>query len=71
MGSVPTYLFSQSFTIHGFWPNQVAEHYYGDFNFNLLKGELLADMYNYWPPQAQTGGLPHFLWQYQWGKHGQ
>ncbi len=71
MGPVKTSLYSQSFTIHGLWPDQKAEHYYGYFNFNLLEVELLADMYNYWPPQLQTGGFPHFLWQYQWKKHGQ
>jgi hypothetical protein len=62
MGPVKTSLYSQSFTIHGLWPDQKAEHYYGYFNFNLLEVELLADMYNYWPPQLQTGGFPHFLW---------
>lgn len=28
-------------------------------------------MYNYWPPQLKTGGLPHFLWQLSWKDHGQ
>lgn len=70
MGPVIRMLFSQSFTIHGLWPNQVTYHDYGDFNFNLFKGELLQDMYNYWPPQPQSGGIPHFIWEYGWETNG-
>lgn len=53
---------SQSFTIHGLWPSQQSYRDFGDFNFQLFKKPLLEDMYNYWPPQPKTGGLPHFLW---------
>jgi hypothetical protein len=70
MGSVVMLPFSQSFTIHGLWPNQETNHDFGDFDFKLFKGELLQDMYNYWPPQPQSGGIPHFIWKYEWESNG-
>jgi ribonuclease I len=71
MGPVQTELFSQSFTIHGLWPSQNTDQYYGDFDFNLFRGTpLLQEMYNYWPPQPKLGGLPHFLWEFEWSRNG-
>ena len=37
----------------------------------LLKGNLLDDMNNYWPPQSQSGRYPYFLWEHEWEDHGQ
>ena len=71
MGSVLSCLLSQSFTIHGLWPSQQTNRYYGKFNFDLFKGKaLLQEMYSYWPPQPKIGGFSHFLWEFEWEKNG-
>jgi hypothetical protein len=66
-------LISQSFTIHGLWPQLNSTQKYGNFNLNLFQREfkLIDDMSNFWPPKTKPSHSTVFLWQHEWETHGQ
>lgn len=72
LGRVNSTLFSQSFTIHGIWPDQVTTQSFGAFNYALIQKEtkLLDDMHNYWPPKSKPSHSTTFLWSHEWTVHG-
>jgi ribonuclease I len=63
--------FSQSFTIHGYWPSASSRRTFGSFDVDLLDAKLFADMNNYWPPQSRNSQRsPTFLWEHEYDAHG-
>lgn len=63
---------SQSFTIHGLWPDNISSTNFGGFNTSVLakSAKLLDDMHNYWPPQSKSTTSSLFLWDHEWTTHG-
>ena len=68
MGSVNSILCSQSFGIHGFWPNGMKfpkVKGLGEFDFDIFQNEepeLLKEMWQNWYPRSKTSQCRYFLW---------
>lgn len=71
MGPVTFLLFSQSFTIHGYWAQQRSQEQYGEFSIQALSKNLLKEMREFWPAQTrQSQASPTFLWEHEYETHG-
>ena len=72
MGQVRSFLFRESFTIHGLWPNARTEKGINKFNVdNILNNiSLYNNLSNYWPPQSSASKKRYFLWDWEYNKHG-
>lgn len=82
MGQVRLNILSESFTIHGLWPNLIGNETYGDFNYSFIRSNtaLFNNLSNYWPPQSKSikhqrnrdpNKSTYFLWNHEYTKHGQ
>jgi ribonuclease I len=71
LGSVHPQSLSQSFTIHGYWPQTRSNEKYGEFSLDIFDEKLLKDMKNYWPAQTRRAQKSStFLWEHEYESHG-
>ena len=70
MGPVFLCLISQSFTIHGLWPQDESYDNFEKFKIYYLPSNLKKDLYNYWPPKNTHWQSKYFLWSHEYNKHG-
>jgi hypothetical protein len=73
LGPVLPCLPSQSFSIHGLWPDtKTGKNKYGKFDIDIIKGDpaLYDQMMDYWPPQSRASDSQYKLWEHEWKEHG-